>query len=157
MKFSKEIRTLLVILLCPFFFTGCGLFGDDNETVCEPTRQSNLTGDISKDIIGTWDNCRQTIDSMKPLCVFEPDGILRLVYAIPSKELSESDPAYYQEAGTQVMYTYQIKSNKVIISDGRDVDVIVNSITESTLINSAGSDVYGRTWERTSCEGYGFD
>lgn len=149
-----------IALIATLLFCGCGPFAGKSPTECESATNASLTGNIGDDIIGTWSGCLVNIDVQAPLCVFEPGGLLRLVYPVPSRKSYEEDPYFFEGAGHVVEQTYLIKNNQIVVVETGDT-YLVESIASDRVTLAGDVRDYGgpalKTWSRRSCNGFGFE
>lgn len=148
-------RAFTALLTC-IFTTSCGL--RENPTECYDHPKAKITGQLEQDILGVWVGCLVYTDTVGPICVFEPNGVLKLVYGIPSKENREAAPDLYETTGVIKTHSYVIEgdlasgNNRVSSPDG-GFEWTITDINKHALSVENGFV----EWRHQECAGYGFD
>jgi hypothetical protein len=151
-----RLRVFAVLFLTAQLVS-CG--PDENVTQCQNYSKTDLTGRIEDDILGTWQGCVQTIDTAAPICVFEPDGVFKVIYKRVSEESLERAPDFYEVGHGRVdTYTYIVEGDLIsgrnrVYSPDLDLSWKIQAIHQDSLVLF---DPDG-AWRRLSCSGYGFD
>ena len=150
-----RLRVFAVLFLAAQMVS-CG--PDENPTECQDHSKDNLTGELAQDIIGVWANCLEYVDTVGPICVFEPGGVLKLVYGIPSKERRDASPDLYEKTGVVETYTYTVEadlgsSEHQVSTSYEGFAWTVTSISKDALFVQGAST----PWRHQTCSGYGFD